>query len=131
MAGPYSREFGERQAAKLVESGQIEVRADGSVWRLRHVNPNRAHAQRRIDYPGTRTAHRTLRVNVKELLTQSENQLHRFRELGHVPSVTVIRKGYEQVVSAARTAVETGELEGLKKALRAFDAGEARWARKG
>ncbi len=70
------------------------------------------------------------RIANLELLTQSEQHLHRFRILGHKPAMTMIRDRYAAVVEAAREAVASGQLDGLKEALRAFDEGEARWRKK-
>ncbi len=171
MAGPYSTTFPERIAIRLVHDGLLEVREDGTIWRIRRQDGRAVPFPRRVDYGGKRTAHRVLRqkiggelysiqahrlvwqhhhgdipaglvVNHKdgnpannrvenlELVTQQENLKHRFRVLGHTPTVTMIRDRYAAVVEAAREAVASGQLDGLRAALEAFDEGEARWRKK-
>jgi len=170
MPGPYSTTFPERTVIQLVGDGLLEVREDGSVWRVRRQD-GRPHEPKRVDYGGSRTAHRSLRLKIKgvlysvpahrlvwqhhhgdipsglvvnhkdgdpsnnrvgnlELVTQGENQRHRFRVLGHVPSMTMVRDRYAAVVEAARKAVATEQLAGLEEALRVFDEGEARWRKR-
>lgn len=169
MPGPYSIDFPERDALLLVQRGYIEVRPDGSIWRLKHLS-RPSYQPRRIDAASSkRTPHRTVRltmldgetrnvgnhrlvwqfykgdipegfvVNHKdgdpsnnridnlELLTQSENQKHRFDVLGHKGALTMVRDRYEALVQATREAVATGQIGSLREALDIFDGANNKW----
>lgn len=155
MSGPYSELFFERIAAKLVQEGFIEVREDGSVWRLKCQRSWPGFVPKRVDYgkryrtfqaryqgevhsvpvqrlvwqvnkgdipPGLTVNHKdgnpsNNRLDNLELATQAEQQRHRYRVLGHKASMTVLKERIEVLSQAAKEAVATGQLEGLKATL--------------
>lgn len=57
-----------------------------------------------------------------ELMTQSEQHKHRFEVLGHEAPAGVHKRLSKQLAEAARVALETGNLDGLRTALEAYDA---------
>ncbi len=153
MAGPYSTEFYERSAAWFVRAGFLEVRDDGSVWRLRHQKDRAGFVPKRIDHgkrhksiklhwplgeihsvpvqrlvwqvnKGDIPAGQTVnhkdgdptnnRLDNLELMTQSEQQRHRYRVLGHKTALQQLQKRYDALLAAAREAVSTGQLEALR-----------------
>lgn len=155
MPGPYSTEFFERDAAMLVRNGFLEVREDGSVWRLKLLN-GRTPGTKRVDHgkrhktvkvhyppgemhsvpvqrlvwqvhkgdipPGLTVNHKdgdptNNRLDNLELMTQSEQHLHRFRVLGHRTAYAQLRERYEALLGVARDAVATGKIDALKATL--------------
>lgn len=156
MPGPYSTEFYERDAARFVREGFLEVREDGSVWRVRHQTGRYGFVPKRIDYgkrhrsfklhypeteihsvpvqrlvwqvhkgdipPGLTVNHKdgdptNNRIDNLELMTQSEQHLHRYRVLGHKTAIKQLQERYAVLRAAAEEALSTGRLEALKAAL--------------
>lgn len=60
MPGPYSTEFFERTAAAHVREGFLEVREDGSVWRLKHQLGRPGFVPKRVDH-GNR--HKSVKIH--------------------------------------------------------------------
>lgn len=166
--GPYSKNFPERAAARMVTEGILRLDPDGSVWRLRRYWPGTGQSRplevpNRIDY-GPPGGHRffeitiapmrsskvqvarliwqlahgdippKLTVNHKdgkpdrnvlenfELLTHSEQHLHRYRVLGQESRPTIRERHLMAFVDAARAALqEGGDLEPLRAALKSYD----------
>lgn len=153
MPGPYSTEFYERNAAWFVRAGYLEVRDDGSVWRVRHQKDRAGFVPKRIDHgkrhkiiklhwplgeihsvpvqrlmwqvhkgdipPGLTVNHKdgdptNNRIDNLELMTQSEQQKHRYRVLRHKPAQTLLQERYDALRAAVEEALSTGSLEGLR-----------------
>jgi hypothetical protein len=156
MPGPYSTEFFERDAAFFVQEGFLEVRADGSVWRIKHqlgrpgfvpkrVDHGKRHKSVKLHWPpgeihsvpvqrlvwqvhkGNIPAGQTVnhkdgdptnnRISNLELMTQSEQQKHRYRVLGHKTALQALQERYDELRAAAEEAVRTGHLDALVRLL--------------
>lgn len=156
MPGPYSTEFYERDAARFVREGFLDVRQDGSVWRLKHLRAYAGFKPKRIDQgkrhkiiklhwpegeihsvpvqrlvwqvnhgdipPGLTVNHKdgdptNNRLDNLELMTQSEQHLHRYRVLGHKTALQRLQERYDALRAVAEEAVSTGRLEALRDAL--------------
>ena len=57
------------------------------------------------------------RIDNLELMTHSEQHLHRFRVLGHKTGYEMLQRRFDSLTQAAREAVATGQVEGLKTTL--------------
>lgn len=154
MPGPYSTEFFERDAVRLLKSGHILLKDDGTLWRVKHAGTGRSiEPPTRCDYgkrhksvkyydssgdihsvpvqrlvwqyckgdipEGLTVNHKdgdptNNRIDNLELLTQSEQHLHRYRVLGHKSAMTLLVGRLEALTRAAQEAVETGSVENLR-----------------
>lgn len=177
--GPYSKDFPERVAARMVTEGVLRLDPDGSVWRVRMYEPGMVKSfpmpkgPRRIDYPTKRgnryfeirvpaSGHsegaptgqaRPVKVQVSrliwqlthgdipdkltvnhkdgnpthnvldnfELMTHSEQHIHRHRVLGQESPSAVNKKLAALLAEAARVALDSGDLDPLRVALKTYD----------
>jgi len=171
--GPYSRNFPEREAARLAREGYLRLDPDGSVYRLRRMDALRSilRPPSRIDN-GPKGGHRCFKIRAQghywtvsvarfvwqmahgdipermtvnhkdgdpannrldnlELATHSEQHLHRYRTLGHKHPGKANKELAEGFARAARIALTTGNLDGLRAALEAYESrSDSRYRRK-